>query len=137
MIDSLYSGKKHSDDGAHILITTVALMRNLCMKDKGSKKPKICLEKISLLVVDEADKVMKSDMSSTFLPQLVVKMAPKEMRLILTTATSTIISKNFVEKIQEKKRVVSLEMPPENLTLKNVQQLFISCSQDERLHNLD
>lgn len=89
------------------------------------------------MVVDEADKVMKSDISSTFLPKLIVKEAPEHTKLILTTATSTDISRNFVEKVQEKKRIVSLELQKENLTLKNVQQLYISCAHEERLQYLN
>lgn len=131
-IEGLYSGKTISNEGSHIFITTITFLKNLYTKSKN-----IDTSKLKLLVVDEADKVMKSDMSSTFLPQLVVKAAPKTMRLILTTATSTSISKNFVEKIQEKKRIMCLELEKEQLTLKNVQQLYVRCRSEERFFVLD
>lgn len=130
-VQGLFSQSNPNPNGCHIMVTTIVYLRNMFSKHKN-----ISAENLKILVVDEADKVMKSDISTTFLPQLVVKVAPPDMRLILTTATSTSISKNFVEKIHEKKRIVKLELEVDKLTLKNVQQLYIECNVDSRFEIL-
>lgn len=127
VIESLFSGKYSSPEGCHVLITTVGYLSNMF-----NKKKNINQDNVKLLVVDEADIVMKSDLSSIFLPQLVIKGLKKEVRLILTTATSTEISKSFIGKVQDYKNIVTIELEREKLTLKNVHQMFIKCREDEK-----
>lgn len=79
---------------------------------------------------------MKSDFSNVFLPQLIIKVLNPACKLLLTTATSTDISKNFLNKIQEVKKFVAIELEREQLTLKNVKQTFIRCEKSEMIKAL-
>lgn len=93
-IAGYFSGYSVDPSGCHILITTCGFLNSMF-----TKKKVVDQTNVKLLVIDEADVVMKSDMSNIFLPQLVIKGLKKEVKLILTTATSTDISKSFISKI--------------------------------------
>jgi superfamily II DNA/RNA helicase len=91
IIEGVFGGQQFSSNGCHILITTNGNLKNSIQKFIHTS--------VKLLIIDEADVVMKSDFSNVFLPQLIIKVLNPACKLLLTTATSTDISKNFLNKI--------------------------------------
>ena len=107
IINAAFSGVQRVQP-CHILITTCGYLNSLFQKHKS-----ISQDHVKLLVIDEADIVMKSDLSTIFLPKLVIKGLKKEVRLILTTATQTEISKSFISKINDYKKIITIELERE------------------------
>lgn len=75
---------------------------------------------------------MRSDLGSNYLPILVLKHLSNQVKIVLTTATMTPISRKFVEKLEEKQDFLNVELKKEELTLKNVKQFFIKTEKHNR-----
>lgn len=64
-IEGVFAGQTISPQGCHILITTNGhLKHDVTAKNSNA----LSLKNVKLLIIDEADLVMKSDFSSVFLP---------------------------------------------------------------------
>lgn len=120
-----------SNDTGHIFITTVKRISNLL------NKKKIDLTNLKLIILDEADQVMQGDSQDKFIPKLFLKILPLEMRTILTSATVTPMTSMLVDKTDQFKHFKRIEVKKEELTLQNVQQYFIRCSEQDRTQVLD
>ena len=114
---------------AHILISTpISLLNNLNRK-------KISLERVSMVIVDEADSALSSDRAKNFFIKLMKKdLAFQNPFMILSSATTTKNLTDILDKLQEDQNLLRIEKEREELTLKNVQQFFVEYS--DRGHKL-
>lgn len=118
--DYLFSGKKEVNSDCQVLITTVAQLKNVLTKKS------IDLKNVKLIAVDEADSVFDSDVGKNFFMMFIVKLqSTNTLKIIFTSATVTENSKQVISKVQLKHNIVVLELPKEQLTLKNVYQYLV------------
>ena len=135
-VGGMFSGVNDLGHYPHIFICTIASLKNLLNNQK--KGVAVDISNVKLLVVDECDVIMASDTASRFLPPQVIRMLPKTTKLILTSATQTEVSKKFIEKLElGQKKIPRIELPVEQLTLKNVKQCYFDCSRNETFGLLD
>lgn len=120
-----------SNQSGHIFISTVKRISNLL------NKKKIDFSGLKLIILDEADQVMQGDSQDKFIPKLFLKILPLDLRTILTSATVTPMTSMLVDKTDQYKQFRRIEVKKEELTLKNVQQYFIRCSEQDRTQVLD
>ena len=126
-----FSGVEEEGSSGHIFITTVTRINGL------TSKSKIDFKKLRLLVLDEADQVMASDLQNKFIPKFLFKILPPQVKMILTSATMTPATQQLVEKTDKIKNFIKFEVQKENLTLTNVQQFFIQSDKNSMMGVLD
>ena len=80
---------------------------------------------------------MQNDMKDKFILKLFMQLLPKPTRVIMTSATVTPLTQLLVEKTDHMKHYTKIEVKKEELTLQNVQQFFIRCSEQDSLENLE
>ena len=120
-IDYAFGGKTAVDKEARVLISTVMQVKFAVTKKQMD------FNAIDLIVVDEADHVFDTDQGKSFFQPFVHRLLNSpNFRLIFTSATMTQDFRQIVQGIQEKRNILSVEMPVEELTLKNVQQYMIT-----------
>lgn len=120
VVDFTFSGKTDVDPKTQILISTIAQVRI------AAQKKTVDFSNAELVVVDEADHVFESDLSKNFFQLFVHKLlkAPN-FKVIFTSATMTDDFRKVIQIVQEKRNLIQIELPVEQLTLKNVQQYKI------------
>jgi len=120
VIDYTFSGKFDVNPRTQILISTIAQVRT------AVQKKTVDFSNAELIVVDEADHVFESDLSKNFFQLFVHKLlkAPN-FKVIFTSATMTDDFRKVIQIVQEKRNLIQIELPVEQLTLKNVQQYKI------------
>lgn len=114
-----------------LICTPIALLNNF-------QKKKVLLDKVKMLIVDEADNSLENDKAKNFYIKLLKKnLKAQKPYIILCSATSTKNLKEILDKIQEEQNLLRIEKEEEELTLKNVQQYFIQFHNiDNKLQNL-
>jgi len=118
--DYLFGGKKDLNSNCQLLLTTVAQLKN------SLAKKMVDLKNVKLIAVDEADSVFDSDVGKNFFMSFIVKLqTTNNFKIIFTSATVTENSKQVISKVQAKHNIVVLELPKEQLTLKNVFQYLV------------
>ena len=118
--DYLFGGKKDLNPNCQLLLTTMIQLKN------SLSKKLIDLKNVKLIAVDEADSVFDSDVGKNFFMSFIVKLqTTNTFKIIFTSATVTENSKQVISKVQAKHNIVVLELPKEQLTLKNVFQYLV------------
>jgi ATP-dependent RNA helicase DDX19/DBP5 len=129
---------KQCEEG-HIFISTVGRIKNL------QKSQKFDTSRLQLVIMDEADLVLKSDSETKFIDQLFLKLLPRNVRILITSATMTPLCEAFVSKLdnrfvkpeEQAFKFSRIEVKKEQLTLKNVKQYYLSCSEENKLEVLN
>lgn len=125
-IDYLFSGKHQVEQGTTILISTIVQIKNFLQKKA------IDPSSIRFLVVDEADSVFDADFNRNFFQSFVSKfLKQSEFKAILTSATMTDNFRKVIQSFQEKRNIIQIEIPVEKLTLTNVSQYQVQCTNFE------
>lgn len=132
-VDEMYSGKKEIAANTAILVSTMAQLKN------AQAKKSLAFEKVTMVIIDEADHVFEQDLSKNFFLMLINKHIPNPaLKLIFTSATMTDIFRDVITSIQQKKNMCIIEKETEELTLKNVTQYMIKYSNhDQKLEFLN
>ena len=121
IIDYAFSGKTTVNPKTQIFITTIAQLRFAAQKKLAD------FSGTELIVVDEADHVFESDVAKSFFATFVQKLLKSpNFNVIFTSATMTDDFREAIKIVQEKRNLVSVELPVEQLTLTNVQQYFVA-----------
>lgn len=124
--DYLFAGKTIEKD-VNILLSTLHQIKTLYLKKQ------LNLERVKLLVIDEADHVVATDLGKNTAKLLVSKYLKKEQyKFIMTSATMTEDFKQVLASIKSDKNFTIFELPREQLTLKNVYQFNIKYSTREQ-----
>ena len=122
-IDYIFSGKQQVEPGTNILISTLVQVKNFIQKKM------LDTSEIEFLVVDEADSVFDLDFNRNFFQTLIVKLLKMpSFKCIFTSATMTENFRKVIHSFQEKRNLIQIELPVEKLTLTNVQQYQIPCT---------
>lgn len=131
--DYLFGGKKDLAPDCQLLLTTVAQLKNVLAKKL------VDLKNVRLIAVDECDSVFDSDVGKNFFMSFIVKLqSTNTFKIIFTSATVTENSKQVIAKVQAKHNIVVLELPKEQLTLKNVYQYLVKYkSLGQKIEMLD
>ena len=99
------------------------------MKLNYLQKKTLDLKNTRFLVVDEADSVFDHDINLNFFQIFVGKLLKEsDFKTIMTSATMTDNFRKVVQSFQEKRNIFQIEIPVEKLTLTNVQQFMIQCT---------
>lgn len=130
-VDYFQKGHQLSPEVDILICTSMALFKNF-------KKKSILLDKVSMLIVDEADNSLSLDKAKTFFIKLIKQhLKAQQPYIILTSATSTKNLSDILDKIQDDDNLLRIEKDEEELTLKNVQQYFIQFQDlDDKLNLL-
>jgi ATP-dependent RNA helicase DDX19/DBP5 len=119
-VDFLQKNHTTSPD-VDILLTTPIMLCN------QFQKKKVMLDKVQMLIVDEADNSLESDKAKNFFLKLLKKdLKMNKPYIILSSATNTKNLREILDKIQEEQNLLRIEKDEDELTLKNVQQYFLS-----------
>lgn len=131
--DYLFGGKKDLNPNCQLLLSTVMQLKN------SLDKKLIDIKNVKLIAVDECDSVFDSDVGKNFFMSFIVKLQlTNTFKVIFTSATVTENSKQVISKVQAKHNIVVLELPKEQLTLKNVYQYLVKFkSLDQKMVMLD
>lgn len=118
-VDYLQKGHQLSPEVDIMICTSMALFKHF-------KNKTVLLDKVSMLIVDEADNSLSMDKAKTFFIKLIKKhLKAQQPYIILTSATSTKNLSDILDKIQDDDNLLRIEKDEEELTLKNVQQFYI------------
>jgi len=122
-IDYVFGGKYDIQPGTSILVSTLVQVKNLLQKKAFSPN------NIDFLVVDEADSVFDADFNRAYFQTLISKLLKSDrFKAIFTSATMTDNFRKVIQSFQEKRNLILIELPVEKLTLANVQQYQIECT---------
>lgn len=118
-VDYLQKGHSLSLEVDILICTPMALFKSFSSKS-------ILLDKVQMLIIDEADNSLSMDKAKNFFIKLIKKhLKSQEPYIILTSATTTKNLNTILDKIQDGSTLLRVEKDQEELTLKNVQQCFI------------
>lgn len=122
-VDYVFGGKYDIQPGTSILVSTLVQVKNLLQKKAFSPN------NIDFLVVDEADSVFDADFNRAYFQTLISKLLKTDrFKAIFTSATMTDNFRKVIQSFQEKRNLILIELPVEKLTLTNVQQYQIECT---------
>lgn len=97
----------------------------MALESKFNKK-QMLLDKVKMLIIDEADNSLDMDKAKNFFIKLIKKdLKAQQPYIILTSATTTKNLSNILDKIQDDDNLLRIEKDSEELTLKNVQQFYV------------
>lgn len=117
--DYLFGGKQGIERDCQVLLCTIAQLKK-CINKKW-----ISVNNIKMIAVDEADHVFESDLGKNFFGVFINKILKKEdFKMLFTSATMTEDFEKVMAKIKEKRNILSIDLPVEKLTLKNVYQFM-------------
>ena len=114
----LYSGH-YNLEPCDILILTVEQLK------KAYQKKDINFNNLKRFIIDEFDKTLEPDSSRSFIPQFILKVLNNKVLFIFTSATIPDYTKLIIDKLSSKINFINIEIKKEELTLKNVNQMFI------------
>lgn len=122
-IDYVFGGKTDIQPGTSVLVSTIVQVKNLLAKKAFSPNA------IDFLVVDEADSVFDADFNRAYFQTLISKLLKTDkFKAIFTSATMTDNFRKVIQSFQEKRNLILIELPVEKLTLANVTQYQIECT---------
>ena len=130
-VDYIQKGHVVSSEVDILICTPMALHKSFNGKS-------ILLDKVSMLIIDEADNSLSMDKAKIFFIKLIKKhLKAQQPYIILTSATTTKNLSDILDKIQDDDNLLRIEKDVEELTLKNVQQFYIKFgNQDQKLQYL-
>jgi len=100
-----------------------------------TKKKKLTLSNLRLFVLDEADKLIESDVNKSTLPQI-YKSLPAEARIYLFSATFPEKSYDFLNMSNRKFTKITIENK-HKLSLSNLKHYYVRCQRNEKLKFMD
>lgn len=114
------------DETVHVIVATVG--RIVDLMDKGVAK----LDQCSILVMDEADKLLSMDNSNSL--ETLLAYLPKDKQTLLYSATFPVTVQGFMEKHLRNPFTINLMT---ELTLKGVTQYYAYVEEKQKVHCLN
>lgn len=125
-IEFLFGGKQVEKERFDVLLTTFEQLKNNLIKKKVS------LSGVKLVVVDEADNVLRTEFSQNYCINLVNKQLEQvDYKLLMISATRTPEFDSVVSQLKIKGNLIQASLPNEELTLKNVSQYMMMVEKQE------
>lgn len=126
---------KSNDSLGQIVVTTPGTFDNKFLKNRRNPPS---LEKLTILVLDEADFMISNDLTKSICEKAFKHFKDKNLKVQVLFFSATFEDDHFKEIKKHYKKANMIEVKKELLTLKNVRQMYINCANsDDKINKIE
>ena len=128
LIVTALTNDKNNDSLGQIIVTTPGNFDNKFLKNRRNPPS---LDKLAILVLDEADFMISNDLTKSICEKAFKFFKEKNLKVQVLFFSATFEDEHFKEITKHFKKANMIEVKKELLTLKNVRQMYICCANSE------
>ena len=126
---------EHPNEYGQIMVTTPCHFENIFLKNKNNKA---LIQKLKIMVLDEADDILKNETTSPAVKRAFATFKKENMNVQVLFFSATFTIKCFKSIKDFYKEAYMIEIKKEELTLKNVTQYYQECkSPEDKINFID
>lgn len=127
-VTAVTNDKAATDAIGQVVVITPGYFDNKFLKNRRNKIP---MDKITIMVLDEADFMISNDLSKSVTEKSVKFFNENNIKVQMVFFSATFDENHFKEIKKICKKANMIEVKKELLTLKNVRQMYIKCEKNE------
>jgi len=132
---SALTNDKSNENLGQIVVTTPGTFDNKFLKNRRNPPS---LNKLTLMILDEADFMIKNDLTKSICEKTFKHIKQNNMKVQVLFFSATFEDDHFKEIKKHFKKANMIEVKKELLTLKNVRQMYIKCNNsDDKIDKIE